>query len=265
MATSIQIGAKLQLLIAATKLSKAEFVDQLVRQVGPPLRPATVEQWLADKRAPYKPTLEKLASFWRGRLPAFSSSHFLMPLDEFKAMLEARDVDTAEDGVVLPLTSAQLSHAQVSALAGAYRLFRYDAKDARIVSEALAISSKPQTDEPTLIAKLWSPTAKAAQEFHGAVIVMGDCVYLVLSDVDPTSSAMRFITLTDTIEPEGKPVLAMASGVFDKDEAVAAMTVAIERMSSDPQLAQEETNWVSFNASDTIETDIVIALQRPIS
>ena len=261
MSTSIQIGAKLKLLLKAAKLSEAEFVDLFVRQVGPPLRASAVEQWLADDRAPYKPTLEKLAAFWRSRLPAFSSSHFMLPLDQFEAAL-AR-VETDEEGVVLPLSPRPLSQAQVSALAGSYRLYRYDAKDDRVLSEALSISTKPNTDEPSLIARLWSPTARAPQVFQGAVIVMSDRVYLVLSDVDAASSAMRFITLTGDIDPRGKPKYGIASGVFDKDEAVAAMSVAVQRMSSDPKLVHESPDWIAFSAAD-VAAEIVIPLRRPI-
>ena len=179
------IGAKLRHLIVAAKLPPSQFIAEFASTAN--VRKSVVEAWLEDKRAVYDANLKKLAGYWKDKFPSITASHFLMPLDDFVRSLEPPRATQSGTGVVLPMHMNPLSGAQLSALTGSYRLYRYSLSSTpAIVCEAVSIFPE-SSNSPTLRAELRSSLAKGVQTFVGTVVAIGDRIYLLLSDVDATS------------------------------------------------------------------------------
>jgi hypothetical protein len=254
---SIQLGAKLKLLMRRAKLQPPQFVDEFAKFSG--LRRGAIVDWLDDGRTPYAKNLEKLASYWNRLVPGVTAYSFLMPLDDFKRSIEATSERRSETGVLLPMHTNPLSGTQLTNLIGSYRLYRYDVASPTILCEAISISSD-LNNAPSLRAELRSPLPKGVQTFVGAVIAMGERIYLILSDVDVSSSAMRFITMHGRFDPKEGKQTGIVSGAFEKDETISSMPVAIEKMSVDPAEARDEPSWLSLNAIDEVDKVTIIRL-----
>jgi hypothetical protein len=255
------IGNKLKHLIAQANLPPSQLTADLAQSLG--VRRPVVEAWLQDERSVYGANLTKLANFWRGYFPGITSSHFLMDDDDFaKALAPLRESTSSRDaGILLPMQTNPLSGAQLNALTGSYRLYRY-ALTARpaLICEAVSIF---QSSNATLGVELRSPLAKGVQRFAGTVIAMGDRTYLLLSDVDTSSSAMRFITFHGRFDKKGRHhLIGIMSGAFDRDDTISSGTVAMEKQSGDPKLALEEASWLSLDALDRVTREILLDLTQ---
>src|SRR5262245_33572465 len=117
------IGAKLKHLIARANLTSSQFALDFAKASG--VRKPVIDEWLADERNVYGKNLEKLAAFWRGFFPSLTASHLLMPHEDFVRLLGAPSGGQPQAGIVLPIQTNPLSGAQLSALTGSYRLYRY--------------------------------------------------------------------------------------------------------------------------------------------
>src|SRR5262245_44699242 len=253
------IGNKLRHLIAQAKLTPSQVTADLAEALG--VRRPVVEAWLEDERSVYGANLKKLASFWEHYFPGITSSHFLIGDEDFtKALAPRRDPKSERDaGVLLPMQTNPLSGAQLNALTGSYRLYRYAlAAKPSLVCEAVAIFSR---DNATLGVELRSPLAKGVQYFAGTVVAMGERTYLLLSDVDSSSSAMRFVTLHGRFDKKGKHhLVGIMSGAFDRDDTITSVTVALEKHSGDPTPAREEASWLAPVALDNVSPQILLDL-----
>jgi transcriptional regulator with XRE-family HTH domain len=255
------IGAKLKHLIARANLTPSQFTADLAEFLG--VRRPVVEAWLQDERSAYGSNLKKLARFWQGYFPDIAPSHFLMEDDDFvKALASPRESRSgSEGGIVLPIQMNPLTGAQLNALTGSYRLYRY-ALTARPALICEAVSIFPSSNA-TLGVELRSPLAKGVQRFAGTVIAMGDRTYLLLSDVDTSSSAMRFITFHGRFDRKSKHhLIGIMSGAFDRDDTLSSVTVALEKQSGDPKLALEEASWLSLDALDRVSREILLDLTQ---
>lgn len=263
--------SNLERLLAVSGLRDTEFVDQYVRTSGTKLRPRAVQEWLTGERVAYKTNLVQLTAFWRAWVPNLDSTHLFLPPDEFAKVVAPRSKDLLGN-VVLDLSPAQISEEQITSVCGSYRIFRYDYREARIVSEALAIRRRLEGNKAVLDASLWSPTTRTPQEFQGAVIVLGNSVYMVLYDSDPASSMMRFLNLPMLQGKLDTTEFGMVSGTFDANGTNAAMGLAIEKKSIDPNAARDAVKkpapgndaWVLANATAAVNPAVLVALQRPI-
>ena len=253
------IGAKLKHLIAAAKLTPAQFTSEFTSAASS-VRKAVAEAWLEDKRAVYDANLKKLANYWEPTFPGITASHFLMPDDDFVRTLEPPRAAQGEVGVVLPMQMNPLSGAQLSALTGSYRLYRYSISSTpTVVCEAVSIF-RDANNAPTLRAELRSPLAKGVQKFVGTVVAIGDRIYLLLSDIDAMSSAMRFISMHGRFERKGKHVVGIMSGIFDRDETIASVTVAMLKESPDHALGREAVAWLSLDALSEVDAELIFDL-----
>ncbi len=261
----------LRRLLETFGVSEAEFVEQYFGTEENSLRRNEIRQWLSGDRGAYRDNLRQLVKFWRAWIPSLEGGHLFLPPQEFDAILKAATAEADPSATVeLRLSPAALPPDVITAVCGSYRIFRYDVREARIVSEALSIARR--SNRSVLEAKLWSPTTRMPQEFEGTVIVLGGNVYIVLHDVDESSAMMRFINLSRTPDSATPLTFGMASGVFEKGGDSVAMVVALDKKSDDPSDAANAArrpglgndSWVLANATGAVRTDVLVLLQRPI-
>ncbi|MDX2205857.1 MAG: hypothetical protein NW223_24115 [Hyphomicrobiaceae bacterium] len=266
--------ANLNRLLDLAELRESEFVRLYADKTATKLRPAAIREWLSGERIAYRNNLEQLTAFWRGWVPHLDGTHLFLPPDEFEAVIaRGRPSEDKLKGVKLAVDPAEISEVELSRLCGSYRVFRYDFRETRIVSEALAISRRLVGNKSVLDARLWSPTTRSApQEFEGTVIVLGGSVYMVLHDEDKVSPMMRFINLPMPAGRTDVPEYGVMAGTFDAGGSNAAMSIALERKSDNPGAALEavrkppagDAAWVLGNATSAVDPAVLILLQRPI-
>lgn len=268
-----EFSQNLHLLLRTFKVGEAEFVDQYAATPGNKLRRNEIRLWLTGERAAYRDNLQQLVAFWRAWIPSLEGAHLSLPPEEFEKVLAgAIGASDTLNAVELNLYPAQLPLDVITTICGSYRVFRYDVREARIVSEALSISRRMEGNRSVLDAKLWSPTTRTPQEFEGTAIVLGDNVYIVLHDVNQSSAMMRFINMQMRPENARPVIFGTASGVFEMGGQSVAMVVALEKKSADPSVAASAAKrpvldndaWVLSNATGAVKADVVVMLQRPI-
>lgn len=257
------IASKLEFLIDKAGLTAPQFAADFAKAAG--VRKAVVEEWL-DNRRIYDKNLEKLAGYWRRFFPQIEATHFVMPQEAFERVFGAQTVRRpSAPPNSLPFQTNPLSQTQIGALAGVYRLYWYSLANKPAVQwESLIISADPKS-EGALTAVLRTPLARGVQTFSGAVIVWGERMYMVLADVDPSSSAMRFITLHGRFEKKNRNhVLGVMSGAFDKNDTLASRTVALEKQADKPanQNDREEASLREPVDLDRFPAEILLELTQ---